>query len=184
MCGQGLCSQHWELCLQSSVSCTAGHGAMGNHRVQGAGRVPCPGQCILCVPWSCSPHCPWGVTQSGTSQSGRVHLWALFSQLSFGVWGCSSPKHFLSPDFLLFSSDPTFGKRNFEPMLTVELCGTAGRTGFEFSSFAKISSRRGLIYPQFSLEASVPAYPAKGAPSSPSLCRHRRLPMPCHIHAP
>lgn len=50
---------------------------------------------------------------------------------AFWFWGdCGSPKHLLSPYFLLFSSDPTFGKRNFEPMLTVELCGTAGRTGF------------------------------------------------------
>uniref|UniRef100_A0A663MSJ1 PPARG coactivator 1 beta n=1 Tax=Athene cunicularia TaxID=194338 RepID=A0A663MSJ1_ATHCN len=39
-----------------------------------------------------------------------------------------SPKYLLSPHFLLFSSDSTFGKRNFEPMLTVELCGTAGLT--------------------------------------------------------
>lgn len=50
---------------------------------------------------------------------------------SFWVFGdCGSPKHLLSPYFLPFSSDPTFGKRNFEPMLTVELCGTAGRTDF------------------------------------------------------
>ncbi|XP_010128815.1 PREDICTED: peroxisome proliferator-activated receptor gamma coactivator 1-beta, partial [Chlamydotis macqueenii] len=28
----------------------------------------------------------------------------------------------------LAQTDPTFGKRNFEPMLTVELCGTAGHT--------------------------------------------------------
>lgn len=91
----------------------------------------------------------------------------MFSQLSFGFWGCGSPEHFLSPDFLLFSSDPAFGKRNFEPMLTVELCGTAGRTGFEFFSFEKISSRRGLIYPEFSLESSVPAHPAKAGHPHP-----------------
>uniref|UniRef100_A0A8C0VER6 PPARG coactivator 1 beta n=1 Tax=Cyanistes caeruleus TaxID=156563 RepID=A0A8C0VER6_CYACU len=47
--------------------------------------------------------------------------------LSFPL-GFGAVVHLNSPDFLLFSSDPAFGKRNFEPMLTVELCGTAGLT--------------------------------------------------------
>jgi len=68
------------------------------------------------------------VALSGTSRGGRIRLQAAFSQLPSGFWDRGSPKCF--PFSLVFSSDPAFGKRNFEPMLTVELCGTAGRTAF------------------------------------------------------
>ncbi|XP_064376949.1 peroxisome proliferator-activated receptor gamma coactivator 1-beta [Dromaius novaehollandiae] len=44
---------------------------------------------------------------------------------------CALPERAETPRCLTLSlaqTDPTFGKRNFEPMLTVELCGTAGLT--------------------------------------------------------
>uniref|UniRef100_A0A8D2N6U5 RRM domain-containing protein n=1 Tax=Zonotrichia albicollis TaxID=44394 RepID=A0A8D2N6U5_ZONAL len=91
-----------------------------------SGTVPCPGQGVLCVPWSCSPHCPCGVTHVRHQPKWEGSLVGNLFSACFWALGLCSPKHF--PGFLLFSSDPTFGKRNFEPMLTVELCGTAGLT--------------------------------------------------------
>uniref|UniRef100_A0A8D2N6L1 RRM domain-containing protein n=1 Tax=Zonotrichia albicollis TaxID=44394 RepID=A0A8D2N6L1_ZONAL len=105
----------------------AAQGAVfAEHRVRGAGTVPCPGQGVLCVPWSCSPHCPCGVTHVRHQPKWEGSLVGNLFSACFWALGLCSPKHF--PGFLLFSSDPTFGKRNFEPMLTVELCGTAGLT--------------------------------------------------------
>lgn len=141
---------------------------------------PIPRACCVC-PGAAHPTAFVGLLSQAPAKVGGFTCGQCFLSFLSGFGAVVHLNIFLSPGFLLFCSDPTFGKRNFEPMLTVELCGTAGRTGFEFFTFAKFSSRRGLVYPKFSLEASVPAYPAKGAPSSPSHCRHRRLPVHCHI---
>ncbi|KAI1234252.1 Peroxisome proliferator-activated receptor gamma coactivator 1-beta, partial [Lamprotornis superbus] len=89
--------------------------------------------------------CPWHKRALQPAQGAvfaehsELHCWALGSHRELGECHargrefCVCALELLTP----LPFDPAFGKRNFEPMLTVELCGTAGRTGFEFFRFAK-----------------------------------------------